>query len=792
MGLLSGISGNNANAGNDIMNMLALSRVDPTTAIGYKLGQYLGNYASRGQERNATNAEADQDMQKRISQIVANNTTTGQNLSKAIDGFNALNPNNTNNAGQGSDWNALGAKYGSVSNTLPTSNSGGMLSGIEKTPAYQQVIQQQNGGNSSNIGVDSNLLDAVNSNGTIKTAQGSASNSSNNLLGNIGSAVGGINSVDKLTNGKGNLFDIANIAKIAGFFEPAASPSQDGAASQSSAKQSNPIYTVSDNIPGMVEAGNIDLSKRPVVKNEDGSISTVRSMSFDIDGTEILVPTVSDDGKIMTNEQAIDQYMKTGENLGKFDSPDAADAYAQTLHEQQDKMYSNKDSQQPEQQQSIADIVRRAMPTSSTKQFSAIDLSNVNPYAGSGVASSLADLAKTAASQPTPTVEATPAQRLASSKIESDLIQTKAAYQQAQANGDTAGMQQAHDAANTIRNAAAVAGINISSMDAGSTLQDAVNRKSSDDYMQQIRDIVNPDKTSQEYYNEVYNRLRNQGYGYDVANSVAARKAQNYQAQRISTLSSQLGYQGLGSSGAVNNLGAQVLTKLLNESPDTYKALANMYAMPKDDYLFNNTIKQAVTNEGLQKDLSGYNSGLRMNESDHNLGNTIKLNDHNLGNQMRLKQFEVGLSVQQKAAMDQIALKTQGMSMQQKYGIMYNAAKQFGMDEDSASKYALGLTGKGANVKSLKYSEPMSTAMDYTFNVIKNSDAKTSGAAIDQYQETLDKYEKQMDGEDAALARDMMYVFNFLREKKAGNEDIASQYYSAIPDYLKAKYLSEY
>ncbi|MFA6850249.1 MAG: AAA family ATPase [Selenomonadaceae bacterium] len=164
--------------------------------------------------------------------------------------------------------------------------------------------------------------------------------------------------------------------------------------------------------------------------------------------------------------------------------------------------------------------------------------------------------------------------------------------------------------------------------------------------------------------------------GYDVANSVAARKAQNYQAQRISTLSSQLGYQGLGSSGAVNNLGAQVLTKLLNESPDTYKALANMYAMPKDDYLFNNTIKQAVTNEGLQKDLSGYNSGLRMNESDHNLGNTIKLNDHNLGNQMRLKQFEVGLSVQQKAAMDQIALKTQGMSMQQKYGIMYNAAKQ--------------------------------------------------------------------------------------------------------------------
>ena len=108
------------------------------------------------------------------------------------------------------------------------------------------------------------------------------------------------------------------------------------AAAQPQAAAPDAAPTTGKSVPqGMIQQGNIDLNTRPVVQNKDGTVSTVRSIGINVNGREVLIPTVSEDGRVMSNAEAVDTFKKTGRHLGMFGSEQDATRYAKQLHEQQ-------------------------------------------------------------------------------------------------------------------------------------------------------------------------------------------------------------------------------------------------------------------------------------------------------------------------------------------------------------------------------------------------------------------------------------------------------------------------
>lgn len=99
-----------------------------------------------------------------------------------------------------------------------------------------------------------------------------------------------------------------------------------------------------DRMLGKYGAGNVDLHDRPQYKNADGSISTVDSVGFNIDGKEVLLPSVwIKNGKpyhSQSDDEILQHYYDTGEYLGRFDSIAEANSYASKLHTAQDYYYT--------------------------------------------------------------------------------------------------------------------------------------------------------------------------------------------------------------------------------------------------------------------------------------------------------------------------------------------------------------------------------------------------------------------------------------------------------------------
>ena len=119
----------------------------------------------------------------------------------------------------------------------------------------------------------------------------------------------------------------------------------------------NPPFSIA----GYTGAGNIDLIRRPMTPMENGDIATVRSMSTRMGGKEVVLPTIGPNGEQWTNDQAMQNYFQTGQNLGAFDTVAKAEEYAQKLHEMQGALLEISQSGLPdvEKQLQQIDVVQR-------------------------------------------------------------------------------------------------------------------------------------------------------------------------------------------------------------------------------------------------------------------------------------------------------------------------------------------------------------------------------------------------------------------------------------------------
>ena len=82
-----------------------------------------------------------------------------------------------------------------------------------------------------------------------------------------------------------------------------------------------------------VVPGNIDFETRPTVRYPGGKVASVESITVGIeDGKAALIPTLSDDGKKLSPQEAIKYYLNKGRHLGIFASEEDANRYAELHH----------------------------------------------------------------------------------------------------------------------------------------------------------------------------------------------------------------------------------------------------------------------------------------------------------------------------------------------------------------------------------------------------------------------------------------------------------------------------
>ena len=547
---------------------------------------------------------------------------------------------------------------------------------------------------------------------------------------------------------------------------------------------------------GRWDSGNI--YQRPFVKNDNGTTSTMVSQVFTDDNGNHVIMNVTPDGKILSDEDAQKRYYEVGDNgVATFDNLDDALKFDNALHPRevqrlkyqnnpaalQQYAYDLERADHPEwfdqsgayigqqaqqaQPQTAADAVTQATLQGAAKEQAQAQQQYSIPLQQGSLISGLltnptptmVDIPVTQARQGIPMQGAqgmAQGQRLSAlgRDLANQLIRAKQLYAQAQQAGSQKGMDAAHAAALSIRQSAAAAGIDLSGFGADDTQQDAAQNLQ-DDYYRGIQNALysNLDVTSDDYYNRIYQGLRQRGYNEEVSRNEAARRAGIYQAQRMSQLTDALYQYGLSPRGSINQIGTRLLAMMSDENANKANYYANMFAGPKQDYAFDRQQDTASAQQAYKEKNMATKQGYDLQQMQYKTQLTEHLREIEGKIKMAEQSHEYGLKAQLEAYKGQIKKE------------LANINGQWGVAKAQAS--GKGKSGSSGGEKLTEGQKEIQNTLEYMWDDVK---ADPSADNVKKIHDFLNEEStvKHLSSED----RETTYYFDlasqFLYYKKAG------------------------
>lgn len=269
-------------------------------------------------------------------------------------------------------------------------------------------------------------------------------------------------------------------------------------------------------------------------------------------------------------------------------------------------------------------------------------------------------------------------------------------------------------------------------------------------------------KTSDDVFNENYEKFRGQGFSKARATDVAGRLAAKYQSERVAALNQA--YNTYGRTGDVNNsVGVQLLNALAYERPDLAQMNKSDYPGVKDEYNLKNTVNLAQ----LQHDLGLENKQM------------AAMLDMNLEQYKQLKNDERQIA-KLNTDKERTLIQEQGRNNRQQ-------------SQNQTTLAAAAIRKSGGNGNGRKEDNQPTPPKELTkgLNLFNNAKSNPTPEVIEELEDWITENATSLDPQIYNEVRHFANIVRGQEAKSRGDDSAAFEYWSKVPAEILDNYISE-